>query len=248
MTGPRAPRRAVVTGAAQGIGAGIVEVLATRGLEVVAVDRDGDQLARTCAAMRDAGLTVRSVVGDLADPADIERWWTRCTAEGPVDVLVNNAAVTHLKSLWDITVAEWDEVVAVNQRAVFLLCRLAGREMAARGWGRIVTIASLAGQAPRPSGAHYAATKGAVLALTRVFAAELARSGVTVNAVSPGTIQTPMTDRLDPSRLDKLREQIPVGRLGLPTDIAAAVAFLVGEDAGFLTGVTVDVNGGVLMR
>lgn len=248
MNGAVPRRRAVVTGAAQGIGAGITELLAARGLDVVAVDRDGDRLSRTCTALRDAGLAVEAVVGDLGDSRGVDELWSRCTTGGPVDVLVNNAAVTHLKSLWDITVDEWDEVVAVNQRAVFLLCRLAGAQMARRGWGRIVNIASLAGQAPRPSGAHYAASKGAVLALTRVFAGELARSGVTVNAVSPGTVETPMTERLDPSRLAALREQIPVGRLGRTADVAAAVAFLVGEDTGFLTGISLDANGGVLMR
>ncbi|MFB2582396.1 SDR family NAD(P)-dependent oxidoreductase [Herbiconiux sp. P15] len=242
-TSPR--RRAVVTGAGRGIGAGIATELADAGLDVVAIDRDASSLETAWAD----DPRVHPFVLDLSDPTDLAEGWERLVElHGPVDVLVNNAAVTHLKSLWEITVDEWDEVVAVNQRAVFLLSRLAGRAMADRGWGRIVNISSLAGQAARPSGAHYAATKAAGLALTRVFAAELAGAGVTVNAVAPGTIESAMTAALSAARLDQLRDQIPVGRLGQATDIAAAVVFLVSEGASFVTGATIDANGGVLMR
>jgi 3-oxoacyl-[acyl-carrier protein] reductase len=241
-------RRALVTGAAQGIGAAIASQLAEHGHEVVAVDRDAERLAQTCASLSPGRDRIVPLVADLADPAAIEELWIGAESFGPVDILVNNAAITHLKSLWDITLDEWDDVMAVNQRAVFWLSRLAGRAMTDRGWGRIVNVASLAGQAARPSGAHYAATKGAVIALTRVFAAELAAAGVTVNAVSPGTIESPMTDRLQPERLSALRDQIPVGRLGQGTDIASAVEFLVSDHAGFITGATLDLNGGVLMR
>jgi len=239
------PRTALITGAGQGIGADLVRRLSTEGWEVVALDRNAEALDALSAELD--GL-VKTVTCDLGDPNAIERMWAEIPTASPVDLLVNNAAMTHLKSLWDITLEEWDAVCAVNQRAVFWLSRLAGESMRTQGWGRIVNIASLAGQAARPSGAHYAATKGAVIALTRVFAAELADAGVTVNAVAPGTIETPMTDALSNEVRDRLSAQIPVGRLGRTTDIAAAVSYLASENAGFITGATLDLNGGVLMR
>jgi 3-oxoacyl-[acyl-carrier protein] reductase len=143
---------------------------------------------------------------------------------------------------------EWDDVLATNLRATFLLSRAAGAHMRERGSGRIVNMASLSAQMARPSGAHYAASKAGIIALTRVFAAELAPHGVTVNAIAPGVIDTPMVQAVSPEVLERLISSIPVGRICSPDEIASLAAFLISDRAGFITGATYDVNGGVLMR
>jgi 3-oxoacyl-[acyl-carrier protein] reductase len=236
-------RTALVTGGAQGIGYAVVHRLADEGWHVVALDRDAEALRE----LQGEAAQISTVCCDLADVTAIENAWREIVHHG-IDLLVNNAGLTHVKSLWELTLDDWEAVVAVNQRAVFWLSRLAGAHMRDRGWGRIVNLASLAGQTARPSGVHYGATKGAVIALTRLFALELASSGVTVNAVAPGVIETPMIDALSADMLDALKRAIPVGRLGQPEDVAAAVSFLASDQAGFVTGATLDLNGGVLMR
>lgn len=243
------PRVALVTGSAQGVGEAIAALLLERGLRVVMVDRDEAGNAATAARLDPAGERVHALTLDLRDAAAIapafaaahDRW-------GAIDVLVNNAAYTTPTPLWGVSVQEWDDVLDTNVRAVFLLSRLAGAAMRRRGWGRIVNIASLAGQAPRPSGVPYAASKAGVIALTRSFAAELAADGVTVNAVAPGPIETPMVRAVAPEVLERLVAGIPVGRIGSPREVAALVAFLASDEAGFVTGATYDVNGGVAMR
>jgi 3-oxoacyl-[acyl-carrier protein] reductase len=177
--------------------------------------------------------------------------WERLLAEvGPVDVLVNNAARTELRSFWEIDVEEWDDVLATNLRGTYLGCRVVGANMRERGGGRIVNLASVAGQAGRAAtGTHYATSKAAIVALTRLAATELAASGVTVNAIAPAAIDSPLVHEfLSPDRIDAMVERIPVGRLGRPEEVAAAVAYLASDAAAFVTGATLDVNGGMLMR
>lgn len=242
-------RTAFVTGTAQGLGAELAEGLWARGCNVVMADVDGDRNDATAEGIDADGTRVLPLHADVADlrsaedsfTAAVERW-------GSVDILVNNAAVTEVKPLWDIALDEWDRVLAVNLRGVFVLSRIAGEHMRTNGGGRIVNIASLAGQMARPSGAHYAASKGGVLALTRVFASELASSGVTVNAVAPAIVDTPMLRTIPPEKIEQLKRQIPVGRVCAPAEVAALVAFLASDAAGYITGATFDINGGVLMR
>ncbi len=244
-----AGRTALVTGAAHGLGAALAGALFARGANVLLADIDGAAATAMALALDPTGLRTGAVCIDLAEDsaparameAALPRW-------GAVDILVNNAAVTRATSLWEIATAEWDHVLAVNLRAVFLLSRLAGAEMRARGFGRIVNIASLAGQMARPSGIHYAASKGGLLAITRVFAAELAPFGVTVNAVAPAILDTAMLAQIGPERVAQLAAAIPAQRVGKPEEVAALVCFLASDAAGYITGATYDINGGMLMR
>lgn len=242
---------ALVTGAADGLGAAIARALAGRGFRVGLGDIDAAKAAATAQAIDPAGkhavgltLDVRTEAGfAAARDALVQRW-------GAVDALVNNAAVTLATPLFEISVEEFDAVMAVNARGTFLGCQVFGRYFKARGQGRIVNVASLAGQnGGTATGAHYAASKGAILTLTKVYARELAAFGVTVNAVAPGPLDLPSVRRLVPAdRLDAVVGGIPVQRLGDAAFVGDIVARLCAEDAGYVTGATWDLNGGLLMR
>ena len=235
------PRTAVVTGAARGLGEAIARRLAADGDRVLLADLNLDG-ARTVAA---------EVGGEAVehDVRSIESWERLLQTAGDVDVLVNNAARTEIRSFWEIDVDEWDDVLATNLRGTYLGCRVVGAQMRERGSGRIVNLASVAGQNSRAvTGVHYATSKAAIIALTRHAATELAGSGVTVNAVAPAAIDGPMVATVAPERLEAMLKTIPVGRLGQPDEVAAAVAYLASDAAGFVTGATLDVNGGMLMR
>ncbi len=222
-------RVALVTGGGRGIGGAIGRTLRARGATVVAGDLAGG----------DVELDVRSA----------DSWEAALEQHGPFDILVNNAAVTIARPFFEIDEAEWDEVLAVNLRGVFLGCQIAGRPMRDRGSGRIVNLSSLAGQAGSlVNGAHYSASKAGILALTKVLARELAPHGVTVNAVAPAAIDGPVMASLSPEVVAGLRRSVPVGRLGTGEDVASVVAYLASDEAAFVTGATFDVNGGLLMR
>jgi 3-oxoacyl-[acyl-carrier protein] reductase len=241
---------AVVTGAAQGLGEAIAARLVGDGYRVVYADVDQDLNRRTAAAVDAHGeravpmeVEVRdldSVQGCL--DAAVGRW-------GRVDVWVNNAARTESRAFLEIDPEEWDDVLTVNLRGTYFGCRVAGRHMCERGSGRIVNLTSLAGQWGRsPTGVHYAASKAGIMAVTRYAATAFASSGVTVNAIAPTAIDGPAVAAMPREQIEAYAAQIPVGRLGRPEEVAALAAFLASAEAGFVTGATYDLNGGLLMR
>lgn len=240
---------AFVTGAGQGLGAAIARGLCEAGARVVATDL-GEGARRVADSLRAEGHDCRAAPLDVRDEAAFVRTFDRAVAElGAIDILVSNAARTPSTPLWDIPIDEWDEVLAVNLRGCFIGCRVAGRHMRERGRGRIVNLGSVAGQqASAATGAHYAASKAGILALTRSFAQALAPHGVTVNALAPAAVRSPALDALDAAQREALAQAIPLGRFGEAREVAAAVVYLCSPAAAFVTGATLDLNGGRLMR
>ncbi|MNU46225.1 3-oxoacyl-[acyl-carrier-protein] reductase FabG [compost metagenome] len=242
---PLAGRVAFVTGAGQGLGAAIARGLAQAGACVAVADIDEANAQAVAAEVNGLALPL-----DVRDEQAFGDRFAQAVAHfGAVDILVNNAARTPTTSLWDITPAEWDDVLAINLRGSFFGCRIAGKHMRERGAGRIVNLASLAGQqVSSATGVHYAASKAGLLALTRAFAQELAPHGVTVNALAPAAIDSPALAALPPERQQALKAGIPLGRFGLADEVAAAVVYLASPAAAFMTGATLDLNGGRFMR
>jgi 3-oxoacyl-[acyl-carrier protein] reductase len=243
-------RTAIVTGAGQGIGEAIAIELGARGVRVLVTDIDAGTAARTAATIEASGGTAEAAALDVADWAAFhELVGDFAASAGGLDILVNNAARSVARSFWEIEPAEWDDVLAVNLRGVFAGCRAAGALMRQAGSGRIVNLTSLAGQQGGINGgAHYAASKAGIIVLTKIVAAELAGSGVTVNAVAPAAIEGPIFDAMPAERQEAIAASIPVGRAGRPDEVAATVAFLASDRAAFITGTTIDVNGGLHMR
>lgn len=242
-------RTVLITGSAHGLGRALVHAFLGAGDRVVAWDVDEDANRAMAAEADPGGGRVATARVDLADLDALQHAHARAReAHGPVDVLVNNAARALPKPLWDITPAEWDGLFDVNLRSAFFLTRAVAADMRTRRSGRIVTMASVAGQTARPTGAAYGATKAGLISLTRAFAAELAPHGVTVNAISPAMIDTPMVRSVGAEKLAELTAQTPVGRIATPEEVATLAVYLAGPDAGFITGATYDINGGVLMR
>ncbi len=245
-----ADRVALVTGAAQGIGAVVAETLFRSGARVAVADVRFDAATQTSTAIDPTGTRALAIEVDVRSRASVAGAFEIAGAAlGPVDILVNNAAITAQGSVWEIEPTEWDEVLAVNLRGTLLCSQVAGPAMAGRGFGRIVNLASLAGQqGGTVAGAHYAASKAGILVLTKILAKELAGQGVTVNAVVPAAIRGPVMDTMPADRLAALESSIPVGRFGEAHEVAALVAFLCSSEAGYITGAALDINGGLGMR
>lgn len=248
---PEKIQTAVVTGGARGLGAEIVRALHRAGFRVVITDIEADAGAALASELDLAGETAVTATLDVTRPEDfqdvldksVERW-------GSVEVLVNNAARTAVKPLLDIDPADFNAILTTNAGGTFAGSQIFGRHFKARGYGRIVNLASLAGQnGGTATGAHYAASKGAILTLTKVFARDLAPFGVTCNAVAPGPMDTPMVRSvITPDKMAAALANIPVGELGDPVFVAELVALLAGPKASFVNGACWDVNGGIYMR
>ncbi|MEV0055121.1 SDR family oxidoreductase [Saccharopolyspora shandongensis] len=240
---------AVVTGGAGGLGEFIVRRLHAEGYCVAVADVD-DAAALT-AELDSTGATARGYLVDVRDRAALQRLLADVVTDfGGVQVLVNNAARTQATPLLEITPEELDAVMAVNFTGTFTACQVFGAHFADQGYGRIVNMASLAGQnGGTATGGHYASSKGAIMSATKVFARELAPRGVTVNAVSPGPQDSPMVRSIvGEDALDSFAKSVPVGRLGDPAFIARMVALLVSPDAASVTGACWDANGGLYLR
>jgi len=237
-------RIALVTGAGRGIGAAIAARLAGEGARIVVADRDGEAAAVLAAEIQAKGAAALSVTVDVADSGGVRRMMGAIEERfGGLDVLVNNAGIIRDGWLGKLSDEDFDQVIAVNLKGAFLCCREALELLKASAAGRIVNIASRSWLG-NPGQANYAASKGGVVSLTRTLALELARFSINVNAVAPGLIDTPMVRSMPERAREKLIAQQPTGQMGRVEDIAAAVAFLAGPDADFISGQVLHVDGG----
>ena len=233
---------AIVTGAARGIGAATAHALADDGWSVAVVHRGSEDAATALTEqIADAGGKAARIRADLRDPDDLARVFTEAEELGPVLGLVNNAGVRADNLALSITDDEWDLVVDTNLSAAFRLTRRAMRSMLRARFGRIVNVASVVGPRANPGQANYAASKAGLIGMTKTVAAEVARKGVTVNAVAPGFIATDMTKDLSP----RVLEAVPARRAGHPDEVAACVRFLASDAAAYVTGTTLYVDGGM---
>ena len=241
-------RTAFVTGASRGIGHAVALALARVGATVVGTATTADGAQRIGEALAQAGANGAGRVLDVRDAAQCDALVASVQKEfGDITILVNNAAVVRDNLALRMKDAEWDEVIETNLRGVFRLSRAVMRGMMKARWGRIISITSVVGAAGNPGQANYAAAKAGVVGMTKSMARELGSRNITVNCVSPGFIVTDMTRALSDEQRNALVGQIPLGRLGQPEDVAAAVAFLASPAAGYMTGAVVHVNGGMYM-
>lgn len=239
---------AVITGASRGIGRSIAMALAAKGATIVAVDMDQASTEAVVAELQAAGGKALAVVGNVTVSADVERMIEAATeAYGRVDILVNNAGITRDGLLMRMKDEDWDAVLSVNLKGAFLCTRAAFKVMSKQRYGRIINIASVVGQMGNAGQANYCASKAGLIGLTKSNAREMAKRSITVNAVAPGFIATAMTDALSDKVRAELTAQIPLERLGSADDIANAVVFLASEQAGYITGHVLSVNGGMYM-
>jgi 3-oxoacyl-[acyl-carrier protein] reductase len=239
---------AIVTGAARGIGFAIAQAFAEGKARVALVDLQADLAEQAAAQLRQEGCQAIAVAADISQPDQVARMVERVLEHwGRVDILVNNAGICPITSLEAITVQEWDLVMSVNLKGAFLCSQAVAPIMRRQKMGKIINIASSAGQMGGLAvGLHYSASKAGLFGLTKGLARILAPE-IQVNAVSPGTTESEMTSGWDQAAIDSIVSKIPAGRLGRPDDVAAAVLFLASESAGFITGQTLSVNGGLLM-
>lgn len=243
-------RVAIVTGAGQGIGRAIAERFAADGSAVAVADLNPETAAAVAQSIEAAGGRAVAVRVDVTRPADAERLASETLAQlGRIDVLVNNAGILRSTRAAEVTPEEWHLVLDANLTGAFLCARAAYPGLKASGQGRIVNVASMAGRATSTlGGVHYTTAKAGVLGLTRHLAREWAGDGITVNAISPGIVDTPMVrGSTDQARMTQVLASIPLGRLAEPAEIAALIAFLASDEAAYITGANVDIHGGELI-
>jgi NAD(P)-dependent dehydrogenase (short-subunit alcohol dehydrogenase family) len=242
-----AGRRALITGGGTGMGRAIAEALAGAGAEVVLVARGADRLDEVAAVIGQAGGVAHAVPGDLSTRPGVGRVIDTVTERiGEPDILVTAAAVNHRPPLDELTLDQWDESMALNLDAPFLLGQAFGTRMAGRGWGRIIHLASQQSVRAFGHSGAYGVSKGAVTALTRSQAEAWSSRGVCCNAIAPGFVRTPLTEPVfaQPGRAEALAARTMIGRNGTPTDIAGLAVFLAGPSAGYLTGQLIFCDGG----
>jgi 3-oxoacyl-[acyl-carrier protein] reductase len=236
---------ALVTGATGGIGWAIAEALHAQGANVAISGTRAERLDELAAKL---GSRVHVLPCDLRDRAAVAKLAEDAEkALGQVDILVNNAGITHDNLFMRMKDEEWDDVIAVNLTSVFILTRGVLRGMMRRRGGRIVNIASISGVLGNPGQGNYAASKAGLVGMTKSLAREVSSRGITANCIAPGFISTPMTDALTPKQVEAIAGAIPAAKFGKPEDVAATVVFLASDEAGYVTGETIHVNGGMVM-
>jgi 3-oxoacyl-[acyl-carrier protein] reductase len=241
-------RLAVVTGAGRGIGKAIADSLADSGVKVICVSRQPESCGAAAEAIRSRGGEAGSLAVDVADSAAVKAAAESILKDyGTVDILVNNAGITRDTLLLRMKEEDWDCVLQTNLSSAFHWVKALVHPMARNRWGRIVNISSVIGLMGNAGQANYAAAKAGLLGFTKSLAREFASRSITVNAVAPGFIQTDMTGKLDEAQTKAILQSVPLKRLGQPEEIAAAVAFLCSEQAGYVTGQTFTVDGGMVM-
>ena len=236
---------ALVTGASGGIGGAIAKALHAQGANVAISGTNKEKLDALAAEL---GSRVFVLPCDLRDRAAVVKLGEEAEkALGQVDILVNNAGITHDNLFMRMKDEEWDDVIAVNLTSVFVLIRTILRNMMRRRAGRIVNIASISGVLGNPGQPNYAASKAGLVGMTKSLAREVSSRGITANCIAPGFISTPMTDALTPKQVEAIAAAIPAQKFGKPEDVAAAVVFLASDEAGYITGETMHINGGMVM-
>ncbi|WP_226941782.1 SDR family NAD(P)-dependent oxidoreductase [Pseudooceanicola spongiae] len=248
---PDVIQTAVVTGAASGVGAQIARALHAAGFRVVISDIDSAGASALATELDMAGETAVTATLDVSKPEDFQEVLDKVVdCWGSCEVLVNNAALTKAQPVLEISPEDFNKILTVNAGGTFAGSQIFGRHFKERGYGRIINMASLAGQnGGTTTGAHYAASKGAIMTLTKVFARDLAPFGITCNAIAPGPLDSPMVHDLVPAdKMPGMLANIPAGQLGDPAFVANLVALLAGPAASFVTGACWDVNGGLFMR
>ncbi|MCE5195224.1 MAG: 3-oxoacyl-[acyl-carrier-protein] reductase [Nitrospiraceae bacterium] len=239
---------AIVTGGARGIGKAISETLAKKGVKLVIADISLDQAKQTADDISKIGVETMPVRLDVSKSDEVVKIFEDVVKKfGRIDVLVNNAGITRDSILMRMKEEDWDTVININLKSVFLCTREAVRVMMKQRYGRIVNIASVVAMMGNPGQANYSASKAGIIGLTKTTAREYASRGVTANAVAPGFITTAMTDALTEEVKSEMKKAIPLARFGTVEDVAAAVVFLASPDAGYITGQVLNVNGGMYM-
>jgi len=238
-------KAALVTGASGGIGGAIARGLHAQGATVVLT---GTRAAALEELAKSLGDRTHVIVSNLSDPAEADKLMAAAeAAAGKIDILVNNAGITRDMLAMRMKDEDWQAVIDVNLTAAFRLSRAAIRNMIKRRSGRIISITSIVGTTGNPGQANYAAAKAGLVGMSKSLAAEVASRGITVNCVAPGLIETAMTDKLNDQQKERIKGAIPAGRIGQPAEVAGAVVFLASDEAAYLTGQTLHVNGGMAM-
>ncbi len=239
---------ALVTGASQGIGRATARALADAGAKVGVAARSADKLASLVSEIEGAGGAAVAVLMDVADAAQVKTGFQQVLSKfGRLDILVNNAAITRDTLALRMKLEDWDAVLRTNLTGAHLCIQQALGAMLKQRSGRIINLSSVVAQTGNAGQANYVASKAGLIGLTRAIAVEVASRNITVNAVAPGFIATPMTDVLSQEIKDKMKAMIPLGRFGSDKDIAAAIVFLASDEASYITGQVLEVNGGVHM-
>lgn len=241
-------RVAVVTGAGRGIGLSIAEGFAGRGADIAVIDLSLDDASVAADSLSSLGVRALPIAADVSDAADVKRMYeTVVTGLGGVDILVNNAGITRDTLLMRMKDEDWESVIDVNLKSVFLCSREAVKIMSKKRYGRIVNISSVVAFTGNPGQSNYSASKAGIIGLTKTIAKEYASRGITSNAVAPGFIMTAMTEKLSDAVKEDMIKAIPAGTFGTAGDVANATLFLASDDSGYINGHVIHVNGGMYM-